>query len=69
MKIPYFKISAYLRYRRHAKHYKGFGVHSPFVFHWLNHVLYEKDFFYAYQALRSIRKQLLSEKTEIAKVE
>ena len=66
MKIPYYKISAYLRYRRRSKHYKGFGVHSPFVFHWLNHVLYEKDFFYAYQMLRTIRKELLSNKTEIS---
>ena len=66
MKIPYYKINAYLRYRRHAKHHKGFGVHSPFVFHWLNHVLYEKDFFYAYQMLRLTRKQLLSDKTKVS---
>ena len=64
MKIPY-QISARMRYLHQAKHYKGFGVHSPFVFHWLNHVLYEKSFFYAYQTLRAIRKQLLSDNTTI----
>ncbi|HPW90659.1 MAG TPA: class I SAM-dependent methyltransferase [Paludibacteraceae bacterium] len=60
-----FRISAFVHYWRHAKHHKGFGVHSPFVFHWLNHVLYEKDFFYAYQQLRTIRKELLSNTTKI----
>jgi len=65
MKIPYFKISAYLRYQRHAKHHKGFGIHSPFVFHWLNHVLYERGSFYAYQTLQSIRKQFLLDDTKI----
>ena len=65
MKISYFQINARLHYWQQAKHYKGFGVHSPFVFHWLNHVLYERDAFYAYQTLRMIRKQFLSDNTKI----
>lgn len=65
MKTPYFQIRARVRYWHQAKHYKGFGVHSPFVFHWLNHVLYEKGSFYAYKALRAIRKEFSKDTTPI----
>ncbi len=57
------QIKARANYLRHAHARGGFGVHSPFVFHWLNSVLYERSYFYAYQHLRTIRKNLKNDKT------
>ena len=53
------QIQARATYLRHAHRKGGYGIHSPFVFHWLNSVLYERTPFYAYNRLRRLRQQLL----------
>lgn len=53
------QIRARASYMRHAHRKGGYGIHSPFVFHWLNSVLYERTPFYTYSVLRRQRQQLL----------
>lgn len=45
------QLKSYLRYRLKARHRRGFGVHSPFVFDFLNFVIFEKNHYYAYEKI------------------
>jgi hypothetical protein len=44
---------------------KGHGVHSPFVFDLITNVIEEKSFYYAYQDISLIRKQLAQNNKQI----
>ncbi len=59
----FFQIKSLLTYRLKSRHRKGFGIHSPFVFHLLNYVIFEKNPFYAYTQIEQVRKSLLKEGT------
>lgn len=65
MKNRLFQIEARAHYLRHARHLKGHGIHSPYIFRWLTCILYEHKPFYAYQSLQQIRKQLKNDKSTI----
>ena len=58
-------IKSYIIYMVRARHFRGDGVHSPFVFCLINNVLREKNAYYAYQRLEKIRNTLLYNDTEI----
>lgn len=60
--IP-FAIASRAGYIIHARHRKGFGVHSPYVFSFLNDVVYEKNPYYSYDNIEQLRKRLLSDKS------
>ncbi len=60
-----FTIKAYIRYCIKARHRKGFGIHSPFVFNFLNEVLYEKSNYYCYKSIEKLRQELLKNKEQI----
>jgi predicted O-methyltransferase YrrM len=49
----------YLRYYFSASNGKGHGVHSPFVFDFINHVLRDKKKYTCYNSIELQRKQLL----------
>lgn len=53
--------SRYLNYYLHSANSKGHGVHSPFVFALITEVLNDKRPYYCYQAIETLRKQLLSD--------
>ena len=59
----FFQIKSFLKYRFKSRHRKGFGIHSPFVFHLLNYVIFEKNPFYAYTQIEKVRKSLLKDGT------
>lgn len=42
-----------------ARHTKGFGVHSPFVFNFINNVLCEEHPFYVFNKIEALRNALL----------
>ena len=44
-----------------ARHTRGFGVHSPYVYHFTQYVVYERNPFYAYLDIETERKALLQE--------
>lgn len=60
-----FYIKSRLKYVFTARHRKGFGVHSPFVFHLLNFVIFEKYPFYAYEPIEQIRSKMLHNKAVV----
>ncbi len=55
----------YLYYYLSASNGKGHGIHSPFVFDFVKHVLNDKQNYPAYQAIEKTRKQLLTDSTVI----
>jgi len=55
----------YLQYYLTASNGKGHGIHSPFVFDFVKHVLNGKKSYPAYRSIEKIRKQLLTDSTLI----
>lgn len=47
-----------LRWFRRFRKRRGYGIHSPFAFHFVTGVIYEKGEFYAYAPLHEKRRQL-----------
>lgn len=57
--------SKYLRYLLTASNGKGHGVHSPFVYEFIEKVLNDKKEYDCYQPIESIRKELLQNNNSI----
>jgi predicted O-methyltransferase YrrM len=55
----------YLLYYLRASNGKGHGIHSPFVFDFIIHVLNDKKDYPAYPSVEQVRTQLLKDKTII----
>jgi predicted O-methyltransferase YrrM len=55
--------SKYLHYLFTASSGKGHGIHSPFVFDFIKHVLTDKRNFYTYSIVESLREKLLADNT------
>jgi len=53
----------YIHYYLTASNGKGHGIHSPFVFDFVIHVLNDTRHFYPYETIESHRKQLLNDNT------
>jgi predicted O-methyltransferase YrrM len=51
----------YFRYYVSAKNGKGHGIHSPFVFDFVIHVLNDKKKYECYKKIESLREQLLKD--------
>lgn len=51
----------YIHYYLTASNGKGHGIHSPFVFDFIKHLLNDKTSYPAYQSIEIIRKQLLAD--------
>lgn len=57
-----------LKFLRHvltARHTKGFGIHSPYMFDFVKLVVYEKNPFYVFEPIERLRSQLLKSKKTI----
>lgn len=55
----------YIRYYLTAMNGKGHGVHSPFVFEFITHVLNDNKHYPAYDKVEALRQELLAENAEI----
>lgn len=55
----------YFHYYFHSKNGKGHGVHSPFVFDFIIHVLNDKKKYDCYDQIESLRRSLLRNNNEI----
>ncbi|HEY5393490.1 MAG TPA: SAM-dependent methyltransferase, partial [Hanamia sp.] len=53
-------VKKYFKYYLTAQNGKGHGIHSPFVFDFIIHVLNDKKKYNSYFKIESIRKQLLN---------
>jgi len=48
-----------------AKNSYGFGVHSPFIFHFTKFVIYDKSSYYIFSSIEKIRSTLIKDKKVI----
>lgn len=55
----------YFSYYIHAKNGKGHGIHSPFVFDFVDHVLNDNKKYSCYKTIESLRRQLLKNNSVI----
>ena len=61
-----FKLAKkYIQYYLHASNRKGHGIHSPFVFDFISHVLADKTQYPSYQKIEAIRTALKADNTTI----
>ncbi len=65
MYSPFQLAYKYLNYFLTASNGKGHGIHSPFVFEFVTKVLNGAKDDYTYNAIESVRKQLLQDNTSI----
>jgi len=61
MYSPFQMLFKYLRYYITASNGKGHGVHSPFVFEFIQQVLNDDREFYAYRPIENLRQLLLND--------
>ncbi|MFZ6024939.1 MAG: O-methyltransferase [Bacteroidota bacterium] len=61
MYSPVLMVFKYLRYYITASNGKGHGIHSPFVFDFVQHVLNDDRQFYAYRQIENLRQLLLND--------
>ncbi len=60
-----FRLSSWLSYQFKARHYKGFGIHSPFVFFLVRELFWENHAFYAFEKMNAARSMLLRNRQRI----
>ena len=53
-----YQIYKYLQNKLFARHTFGYGVHSPFVFHFTKFIIYEKNPFYVFSEIELMRELL-----------
>ncbi len=56
--MNFFLVKSYFKYLFKAGHYKGHGIHSPFVFDLVTKVLGGKHSYYAFSQIEDYRKEL-----------
>ena len=61
-----YRTYKYLQNKLFARHTYGFGVHSPFIFHFTKFVIYEKNPFYIFPKIESLRNSLQKDNRTIA---
>lgn len=54
----FYKLKERIRHRIKARHHKGFGIHSPYLFHFINTVIQIKYPYYHFRQIESLRKDL-----------
>lgn len=52
-------VISYINHFVKSRYWKGHGIHSPFVFKFVNDVVFSKHLFYHFEALELYRKELL----------
>lgn len=62
------KANIVLKFLRHfftARHTKGYGVHSPYLFNFVRFVIRERNKYYLYDDIEKLRSQLLTDSRQI----
>ncbi len=58
-------MASFFRYLRKARHYKGYGIHSPFVFYVVRELFFEAHTYDAFSKIDSARNMLLKNKQRV----
>ncbi|MDD4921839.1 MAG: hypothetical protein PHS30_05110 [Bacteroidales bacterium] len=53
-----YQLKQQIGYRFKARHYKGFGIHSPYLYHLITSELQGKHPYYSFERIESVRKEL-----------
>ena len=61
----FFRLRLFFSYLLRAKHRKGHGIHSPFVYEFVIRVLYDQEGFEGSEVFEDTRKELLRSEEEI----
>jgi len=69
MPVNFFQAKSYFNYLLKAKHAKGYGLHSPFVFNLVREVFYSKYPYYAFDAINKRREELKASDLEVKVVD
>lgn len=56
----------FIRHFFSARNTKGFGVHSPFMFQFIQSVLSERHYFYVFSEIEALRHKLKKDKTTLS---
>ncbi|NDP22786.1 MAG: class I SAM-dependent methyltransferase [Paludibacter sp.] len=59
-------IYKFIRHFLTAQNTKGFGVHSPFMFQFIQNVLSERHYFYVFSEIEALRSELKRNKTIVS---
>ena len=62
-------IAKWLHYHVQASNAKGHGIHSPFVYDLIHEVFNDQSIYYSYQAIESLKKELILEERVIEVVD
>ena len=54
----FYQLKEAIRYRINARHHQGFGIHSPYLFHFIASVLQGRYPFYCFETIESLRNEL-----------
>jgi predicted O-methyltransferase YrrM len=54
-----------LSYQIYSRHYKGFGIHSPFVFYLVRELFWDSHFYYSFDKIDAARNMLLRNRQKI----
>ncbi len=65
--MNWYQIFSYLKYKLTSKHKKGYGIHSPFLFEFINVILRETSSYYDFEKIEAWRKSLCKSKVQIEK--
>lgn len=65
MKESFWRAKKYFNYKLFAKHRKGHGIHSPFVYNFIRNVLMDKKYYSDYDLIENYRKSLLNSKKAV----
>ncbi|TAJ14331.1 class I SAM-dependent methyltransferase [Marinilabiliaceae bacterium JC017] len=63
--MNFFLAYSYLKYSLVARHAKGYGIHSPFIFDLVRDTIYDTNSFYAFEEIEAYREQLLKSKEKL----
>jgi predicted O-methyltransferase YrrM len=58
--VNFYRFYSFVRYFFTARHAKGYGIHSPFVFNLVREVIYQKHHFYSFNRIALIRDCFLN---------
>ncbi len=58
IRILSYRLKSWLSYQLKSRYYKGFGIHSPFVFYLVRELFWDSHFYYAFAKIDAARKTL-----------
>ena len=65
LKIALYRFWTWLRHQLTSRHTGGHGVHSPYLFEWTSMIMSDKNVYYAWGEIESLRQSLQMDNREV----